>query len=75
MTPLDNREGDWDEYRQLFLADRAANRKFQDDVLKQLIDMNASIVELRAERRVGGWILGLVVPAIVAALISFGVKL
>ena len=67
MTPPHD---DWNEYRQLFLADRDDNHKFQANVLKQLGDLNTGLAEIRAERRISGWITKLVVPAAVAALVT-----
>jgi hypothetical protein len=60
----------WNEYKLLFLAETEENRKFREETRNNFQTVNTKLTEISTERRVGKWVLGFILPAVVAALVT-----
>ena len=60
----------WVEYRKMFLDDREQNRENFDRVFMKLDKISDTLVVMGTERKIGGWVMGIMVPAVVALLFT-----
>ncbi len=67
-------EKSWPEYRLLFEKELEDNRAFRAETRKTLLTISQQMAEIKVERRVGKWLLGVALPAVVAFLVSAAAK-
>lgn len=73
MAPEDS--NGWAEYRKLFQQELEDNRKFRESTNQSLDSINMRLAEIGVERRIGKWVLGVGVPALVALAVSIATKM
>ena len=56
----------WESYRRMFLDDRNQNRENFERVFEKLDGISSQLTVMKTERKIGGWVVGIVVPAAVA---------
>jgi hypothetical protein len=60
----------WESYRKLFESDREHNNEKFDKVFSKLDTISDQLVVIRTERKIGGWVMGVMVPAVVALVFT-----
>ena len=65
----------WAEYRKLFQQELEDNRRFRETTNQSLDSINVRLTEIGVERRIGKWLLGVGVPALVALGVSLASKI
>jgi hypothetical protein len=70
-------ENGFNEYKRMMLAEIEANQKFREEtrgmfkeVNNQFREVHTQLTEIHMERRLGKWVLGVLVPAIVAVAVT-----
>ena len=70
MTENEN----WEGYRRLFLDDRNQNRENFERVFEKLDGISSQLTVMKTERKLGGWVVGVLVPAVVAFFTAVAAK-
>jgi hypothetical protein len=60
----------WTEYRRMIVDWHEDDLRAHERIDKSLTEINKTLIEIRTERKISGWVAGIVLPGFVALMVT-----